>query len=234
MDTNTILQGKHRGPPLGLLAVISAVLFIGGIALSSRMAGGFYVSPFAPEETILQFFRFHADAVRVQAFFLLASAVPLGIYAATVFSRLNFLGIRVAGVTIALYGGLGASFLLASSGMAQWVLSRHSIGSHGDVLFAWQDFAYVTGGPGYSSMLGLLIAGVAVPSYFMRLLPRWFCLAGVAIGICGQLSLLSLVWPSAIYFVPLTRFPGFGWLVWCGILLPSRNKSKLAQREQQP
>src|SRR6516162_4946408 len=38
-------------------------------------------------------------------------------------SRLNYLGIRAAGAAIALFGGLGASFILALSGMAQWVLS---------------------------------------------------------------------------------------------------------------
>jgi len=52
------------------------------------------------------------------------------------------------------------------------------------------------------------------------LLPRWLCLCGVALGLFGQLSVLSLILPSAVYFVPLTRFPGFVWLIVCGLKLP--------------
>jgi hypothetical protein len=52
------------------------------------------------------------------------------------------------------------------------------------------------------------------------LLPRWLCLLGIAIGLAGQLSVLSLLFPWAVYFVPLTRFPGFAWLILCGFKLP--------------
>jgi len=149
-----------------------------GAIIAARMAGGTYVSPFASEEAILEFFRLHADAIRVQAFAVFGSAVPLGIYAATVVSRLNYLGVRAAGSTIALFGGFGASFILAISGMVQWVLSRHSIGANAPATLSWQDFAFMTGGPGYASMLGLLIAGVSVPALFSRFLPRWLCLSG--------------------------------------------------------
>ena len=202
------------------LGTLYLVLFMAGVIIAARMAGGTYVSPFASEEAILEFFRLHADAIRVQAFAVFGSAVPLGIYAATVVSRLNYLGVRAAGSTIALFGGFGASFILAISGMVQWVLSRHSIGANAPATLSWQDFAFMTGGPGYASMLGLLIAGVSVPALFSRFLPRWLCLSGIAIGLAGQLSVLSLLFPWAVYFVPLTRFPGFTWLILCGLKLP--------------
>src|SRR5262249_2016030 len=108
----------HRGPSLSMLGAIYTVLFVGGLIISARMAGQSYVSPFTSEDAILQFFRTHADAVRVQAFIVFGSSIPLGIYAASVVSRLAFLGVRAAGATIALFGGLGASFVLALSGMA--------------------------------------------------------------------------------------------------------------------
>lgn len=117
----------HRGPSLLMLGGIYLALFMSGLIISTRMAGGqFYVSPFVSEAAILEFFHLHADAVRVQGFVVFASAIPLGIYAATVVSRLNYLGVRAAGATIALFGGFGASFILALSGMAQWVLSQHN------------------------------------------------------------------------------------------------------------
>lgn len=210
----------HRGPSLSMLGAIYTVLFVVGLIISTRMAGQTYVSPFTSEDAILQFFRMHADAVRVQAFIVFGSSIPLGIYTATVVSRLAFLSVRAAGATIALFGGLGASFVLALSGMAQWALSQHNIGASAAVTLSWQDFAFMTGGPAYASLLGLLTAGVSVPSLFSRLLPRWLCLCGLVIGVFGQLSLLSLLTPSAVYFVPLTRFPGFVWLIAAGLRLP--------------
>jgi hypothetical protein len=54
----------------------------------------------------------------------------------------------------------------------------------------------------------------------LRLLPRWLCVWRIAMGVTGQLSLLSLIFPWAVYFVPLTRFPGFVWLIVCGFKLP--------------
>src|SRR5262245_38654628 len=143
----------HRGPSLSMLGGIYTGLFVGGLILSTRMADQTYVSPFAPEQAMLQFFRMHADAVRVQAFVVFGSAVPLGLYAATVVSRLVYLGVRAAGATIALFGGLGASFVLALSGMAQWVLSQHNTAASAAVALSWQDFAFMTGGPAYTSLL---------------------------------------------------------------------------------
>lgn len=219
--TNKTAGNLHHGPSLLMLSAIYLILFAGGLVIATHMAGGAtYVSPFVSDAAILEFFRLHANAVRFQAFIVLASAIPLGIYAATIHSRLNFLGIRAPGATIALFGGVGASFILAISGMAQWVLSQHNISTNVAATLSWQDFAFMTGGPGYASLLGLLIAGVAVPSYFLRLLPRWVCYSGIALALAGQLSLLSLLFPRAMYFVPLTRLPGFLWLIVCGFKLP--------------
>lgn len=225
---NKTAESLHPGPSLLILSAIYLLLFAGGLIIATRMAGGAtYVSPFVSDAVILNFFRMHANAVRFQAFIVLASAIPLGIYAATVSSRLNFLGIRAAGATIALFGGLGASFILALSGMAQWVLSQHNISANAAATLSWQDFAFMTGGPGYASLLGLLIAGIAVPSYFLRLLPRWICYSGIALALFGQLSVLSLFFPWAMYFVPLTRLPGFLWLIACGLKLPRMARTSM-------
>ena len=211
----------QRGPSPLTLSVIYLLLFAGGVIAATRLAGGAtYVSPFAGDAAILDFFRKHADAVRVQGFVVLASSIPLGFYAVTVSNRLNILGIRTAGTKIALFGGLGASFILALSGMAQWILSQQSIAMDDSATLSWQNFAFITGGPGYASLLGLMIGGITIPSYLLRLLPRWVCLWGIALGFIGQLSLLSLLQPQASYLIPLTRFLGFIWLIVSSALLP--------------
>jgi hypothetical protein len=221
METTTqpIKQG-HVGPPLFLLACIHAVLFVGGLILCVLLAGKAFVSPFAPAEAIVDYYRFNGDAVRVQSFFLFGSSIPLGLYTATVVSRLNYLRIRVAGVTIALYGGLGASYFLAFAGLMQWVLSHPELATSTEVIRALQDVAFITGGPAQTTLLGLLLAGVAIPSLFMGLLPRWLSIFGLVLAVFGELSSLSLILPQAMIFIPLARFPGFGWLILCGAYLP--------------
>jgi len=69
--------------------------------------------------------------------------------------------------------------------------------------------------------LGLLCAGLAVPSLRSGLLPPPVAWAGLAIAVAGELSVLSLVIPQAGVLVPLTRVPAFVWLVWAGFRLPA-------------
>jgi hypothetical protein len=138
-----------------------------------------------------------------KSFFLFGSSIPLGLYTATVVSRLNYLEIRAAGVTIALYGGLGASYFLAFAGLMQWVLSHPELATSTEVIRALQDVAFITGGPAHTTLLGLLLAGVAIPSLFMGLLPRWLSIFGLVLAVFGELSSLSLKLPQAMIFIPL-------------------------------
>jgi hypothetical protein len=66
---------------LGVLTIVYFILFMVGIIISARMAGQQYRSPFLSEDALLEFFRSHADAVRIEAVFVFASAVSFGMYA---------------------------------------------------------------------------------------------------------------------------------------------------------
>jgi hypothetical protein len=37
----------------------------------------------------------------------------------------------------------------------------------------------------------------------------------------GELSALNLVIPQVLFLIPLTRFPGFIWLIAAGFILPA-------------
>jgi hypothetical protein len=229
METTTqpIKQG-HLGPPLILLACIHAGLFAGGLLTCFLLTGKAFISPFSPAETIAGFYRLNGDAVRIQSFFLFGSSIPLGLYTATVASRLNYLGVRAADLTIALYGGFGASFFLALAGLLQWVLSHPELATSTEVIRALQDVVFIKGGPAHTTLLGLLLAGIAVPSLFIGLLPRWLSIFGLVLAAFGELSSLSLILPQAMIFIPLARFPGFGWLVLCGAYLPKSRQGTSA------
>ncbi len=215
--------GGHPGPNPGVVAAVFTTLFIAGLVPVTLLAGDtHFPAPYQAPAEVLAFFRDEPERVLLCAQLQFAAAVPLGIYTATMVSRLRFHGARAAGATIALFGGLTAAFAMALSALLQWTLAQPGIADDGGLTRALHLLIYAVGGPGYSVPLGLLIAGIAVTAGFMRLLPRSLVISGVVLGVIGELSVLSLIVPGALFLIPLTRFPGFIWLIAAGVRLPRR------------
>jgi hypothetical protein len=216
-DTSRI---HHAGPNPGAVASVFTVLFLAGLIPVTLMAGDtHFPSPLQSAEEIMAYFRAHAGRVAVCAFFQFGAAIPLGIYTATMTSRLRFHGVQAAGVDIALFGGLAASFMTLVSALTQWVLSRPGIAAEGTLAQGLYYMIFATGGPAYSVPIGLLFAGISIPALFLRLLPRWVSVMGIVLAAIGELSALSLIVPNALFLIPLTRFPGFVWLIVAGFKL---------------
>jgi hypothetical protein len=223
---------RHAGPNPGAVAAVFTVLFLAGLAPVTLSAGDArFPSPLQSPEEIMAYFRAHADSVAICAFFQFGAAIPLGIYTATMTSRLRFHGVSAAGVDIALFGGFAAAFMTLVSALVQWVLARPGIATDGTLAQGLYYLIFATGGPGYSVPLGLLIAGISVPALFLRLLPRWVSVTGLVLAVIGELSALSLIVPSALFLIPLTRFPGFVWLMIAGFTLAN---SKMRVRTANP
>jgi len=223
-----IESGKHKGPHLGILAIVFTVLFNVGLyfVISFSANAPHFPGPWEPAEIISSYFREHSNDVLMCAFFQFGSAVPLGLFTATVVSRLRFLGARVAGVHIALFGGLMTTFNLALSALVLWVMAYPGIAQDTSVIRALYYITFAVGGVGYSVPMGLLIAGISVPSGFMKLLPKWLVAFGLLIAVSGELSWFSLIIPKLLFFIPLTRFPGFIWLIVAGFVLPKSRMQK--------
>src|SRR5207249_3857082 len=81
---------------------------------------------------------------------------------------------------------------------------------------------FAVGGVGFSVPMGLLIAGISIPALMLKLLPKWLIIFGLTLAVIGELSFFSLLIPSAVFLIPLTRFPSFVWLIFAGFKLPSR------------
>src|SRR5438067_371827 len=144
---------RHRGPNLGALAIVYTVLFIAGLCAVSGFGIPFGVKPpwfpgpWEPASVITSYFQGHPMQVLICASLQFGAMIPLGIYTATIVSRLRFLGVSAAGPYIALFGG----FLTAA----------------------------------------------------------------------GELSWLNLpFFPKFLFLIPLTRFPGFIWLIAAGFAMP--------------
>src|ERR1700758_2796149 len=201
---------RHASPPLGAVAIVYTVLFCAGLyPVVSFSGGAHFPAPWEPIQTIAGYFQLHPRAVLLGAFLQFGAAVPLGIFTATVVSRLRFLGVKAAGATIALYGGLAASFTMTCTAIVLWVMTRPGVADDVPLTQALYYLGFGLGGVGYSVPVALLMAGVSVTALFYRLVPKWIAILGLVLAVSGVLSWFNILFPQAVFFIPLTRFPGF-------------------------
>jgi hypothetical protein len=216
-----------RGPSLILLAIVHVVIFVSNLVVVAALRHGApYVNPFAPAEVLSAFFLQNPAAVRIGSLLLFGSAVPFGIFAVTLVSRLRFLGIRAVGTNIALLGGVVATIALVLSGILGWILSLTEIAVQAPLAKAVFFLSFLFGGVTYAVGFGLLAAGVSVTSYFNRILPRWLVVLGMVVALAGEFSSLSLVSYPANYLIPISRYAGFIWMLAVAISL-TRNQRKV-------
>ncbi len=222
---------KHPGPPLWLLAILYTVLFIAGLFPVTMFAGlPYWPGPWEPASVIVPYFQTHATKVLACVFLQLGANICLGLFSATIVSRLHFLGVRAAGAFIALFGGFMVVFDGMAASFTTWTLVHPVVAQTPSSVLALYYLAYAFGGPGFSIPMGLLMAGVSVSAGFMKLLPRWIVALGLFLAAAGELSAFHLIIPSLLFLIPLVRFPGFIWIIAVGFAMP-RSRRALAQTQ---
>ncbi len=88
---------RHAGPHLGMLAIAYTLLFNAGLTAVSAFGTPFGVrppywpGPWEPPDVIVSYFHNHPTAVLICVFLQIGALIPLGIFAATIVSRLRFL-----------------------------------------------------------------------------------------------------------------------------------------------
>src|SRR3979411_2404448 len=191
MDTINRSRGRHLGPHPGIVAIVYTFLFNAGLYPVISFTGGpHFPGPWESGAAIAAFFQNHATATLICAFLQFGAAIPLGIFTATMVSRLQFLGVRAAGVYIALFGGLMTAFDMAASAHVLWVMAYRGIAQDPTVLRALYYLGFSFGGVGFSVPLGLLIAGVCIPAAFFKLLPKWLVAFRLGLAIIGELRVV--------------------------------------------
>jgi len=220
-------DGLHRGPSLLALAIVHTVLFLGSVLATAAMSGGGHIpSPFVPQSGARAFFAANAAALRVNAFLQLGAAITFGLFTATAVSRLRFLGLWVAGVDIARFGGITAAAMLALSALVGWTLAESGLAASGGDVRSLHLLFFALGGPGYVAAAGLFAAGVSLSAGLTGLLPMWLMWLGLAIAALAELSTLTLLSPAAAYLLPLARFPLFVWMIGAAAVLPRFRQSR--------
>ena len=219
--SNRASTARHRGPHLGALAIMYTVLFNAGLYPVTVFADKIHFpGPWESGDVIVSYFQTHPLPVLICLFLQFGATIPLGIFTASVVSRLHFLGVRAAGPYIALFGGFATVFNGMAAAFLLWVMIHPAIAQDATLLRALYYLSYAFGGPGFSVPMGLLLAGVSVPAAFMKLLPKWVVVLGLVLAACGELSWLNLIAPKALFLIPLVRFPSFVWLIATGFMLP--------------
>jgi hypothetical protein len=211
-----------KGPNPGILAIVFMILFNTGLSFVISFTGPpFYPGPWESAETIATYFRNQPQDVLMCAFFQFGSAIPLAILTAAFVSKLRFLGANPPGTYIALFGGFATACALIVSSSVLWVMAYPGIAQETTVLSALYYIGFAIGGVGYSVPLGLLIAGIAVTSGFTKVLPKWLVATGIILAVIGEASWVTMVFPDMLPLIPLTRFPGFIWLILAGFMMPN-------------
>ena len=104
--------------------------------------------------------------------------------------------------------------------MATWTLSQPGVAGDAGGMRVALLVAFATGAFGTVTTMGLLLAGISVPSLAFRLMPRWVCWFGLVVAAVAEVSAVGMVWPSASFFLPLARFPAFLWLIATSVTMP--------------
>src|SRR5450755_1978412 len=190
MKTENNPAEKQHGPHPGVLAIVFALLFNTGLSFVVSLSGkgSYYPGPWETASVLADYFQNHSQNVLLCAFFQFAAAIPLGIFTATVVSRLQFLGNRAPGTYIAMFGGFMTAFNVACCALILWVMAYPGIAQDIPVLRSLYYLGFAIGGVGYSVPLGLLIAGISITSFFIKALPKWMVWSGIVLAVIGEAS----------------------------------------------
>jgi hypothetical protein len=229
-STSQPSQLKHKGPPLGIVAAVFVLLFLAALYPVTAFNGTpVFPGPWEPIGVIMHYFAVRPSAVLLCAALQFGASIPLGIFTAAVVSRLRFLGVRAAGTDIALFGGFLTACTMMVASAVLWAMTYPDVAKDAAVIQAIYRIQFALGGPGFSVPFGVLIAGISATSWFYKLLPKWLLIFGFLISAAGVLSWFDILLPAVLPLIPLTRFPGFLWLIAAGFLLPST-----IERENRP
>lgn len=207
---------RHAGPSLLLLAVVYTCLMLAGV----RSGGLFKILSDSPANAVA-YIAAHGASMQWGSFFELGSAIPLGIFIATVVSRLRFFGVRAAGESIAFLGGTCATLMLLLSALSGWSTTRPGIAEVPGTVRVLEAFAFLGGGPGFVVALGLFLAGVSIPAGLHKMIPRWLMVLGIVIAAACELASFSLVNFNMVYCIPVGRFLSVIWMFGVALTLPS-------------
>jgi hypothetical protein len=190
---------RHTGPNLGMVATVYVLPKIASVVPVSAFGSKppFFPGLNAPTEAVVSYFSTHAHAVLICAFLQLGAAIPFGIFAATVASRLHFLGVNAAGASIAFFGGAMAAINELNSGARDLRDGEIPGCSERRAGTGLSLPCRCFGRPGVHHAIWTFDGRRLRHSGLLKLLPKWLLAFGLLLALTGGLSWLSIVIPQA-------------------------------------
>jgi hypothetical protein len=208
------------GPPLLVPALAYGALMVTAVVLSAGAP-----QPSATAVTVAAYDISHHAVLEVAGCLGFAASAPLAIWTATAYRRLQTLGVTAPGAVIALAGGMLAAASLGLSGLITWTSTQPGTAADPATARVLADLSFATGAAGFVVPLALLVAGAAVPSLILGLVPRPLAWAGLVIAAIGVLSTFALLTPALDAALPVGRFGGLLWLIAASIALPRTRRA---------
>jgi hypothetical protein len=125
-----------------------------------------FPAPDEPLTAITAFFEARSSAVLPCAALLFGAAIPLGIFTATVVSRLRFLGVR-RGRRHCLGRWFLTAFTMMVSSSVLWTMTYPGVAQNAAFPQALFRMQFALGGPGFSLPFGPLLAAVPLLRAFV-------------------------------------------------------------------
>ena len=211
---------RFRRPNSGIVAAVFVVLFFAGLMPVTAFGGmPYFPGPTASVNEMVAFFSQRQAGTLLCAFLQFGSAVPLGVFTMSMVARLKFLGVRAVGPDMALFAGLATAMGLVISSCVLWAMTYPGIPQDTNLLQALYRVSFGLGGPGYSVFFGLLAAGISVTAGLCKLLLKGIVILGLVVAVAGELSWFEILNVKLLPLIPLTRFPGFVWMIAAGFSL---------------
>jgi hypothetical protein len=210
-DTSISLRPITRA--LRIFAILHALFFFASLAAIPLLAPGSKIpNPFAIDGTTQAFFLSAATAIRVSDFLQLASALCLGIACALLGTASSISRLRGLPTLLIIGGGCGAAIMLALSALFSWaIVSPGAPADLGPSLHAFQFIPFLLGGPGWAGFFAIFSAGVTIG--VGGVLPRWVRRFGYFLSFISAAATLVLLSIAFSPCLPISRFPGFLWLI---------------------
>lgn len=215
-------EGRQQlGPPLLAPAIAYGVCMLASVALSVA----------APRNTdsaskILDYTRAHVGLTEFVGFLQVAAAIPLAIWAATIYRRQRQLGVTAPGSAIGFAGGVLAAGAMTLLGVFTWASAAGTTAFDPATASLVANLSFITGTAAFVPALGLMIAGIAVPSYFMRFAPRpfvWFALVVAAVSV---VACFAMILPALDFTLPIGRFGGLIAILVFSLALPKQRSPR--------
>ena len=210
---------KRHGNLGALSGVLFVAFFVASLVLGGVLASSPLPMPDAPAAEVARYYSHNRTAVLVSSSLQAFSAVSLFVFAPCVAAFVRRAGGTSALPGLTLGGGVLAAAFLLLSVLLSWVLALVAAGGDFTLVGTLRNLNFLAGGVAHVASLAPFAGAASIAALRIKALPRWISWVGILAATLSLLSLASLIWFPATFFIPLGRLLSFVWSVAVSIVM---------------